>query len=296
MKRLVLALMSLSLITIGAVVFAQGPEMMDSGMMGGPSMMESEQSKEMQTQNTSAGAEIFNANCKVCHVNGGNVINPAMPFNGSTKLADFETFLSYVRNPKLPDGSRGSMPSFSDSQISDKQAKELYQFITSSESNLMGGSQGRWSCPRYAQCATNQQRYHMGPGMMGTGQQGWNYCPYCGQSLGQRGYGMMGSGMMGMMGGYGMGPGMHGGYGMGPGMMRGPGMMGPGYYGQGVDCQNFFDETADLRKDFHNKKFEYMETIRNPKANPESITKLQNELNEIRGKVLSKAPQGCFVQ
>ena len=131
----------------------------------------------------------------------------------------------------------------------------------------------------------------MGPGMMGSGQQGWNYCPYCGQDLRQGGYGMMGPGMM------------HGGYGMGPGMMRGgyghhmgPGMMGPGYYGQGVDCQKFFDETADLRKDFHNKKFEYMETIRNPKANPESVTKLQNELNEIRGTVLSKAPQGCFVQ
>ena len=145
-------------------------------------------------------------------------------------------------------------------------------------------------------CMIGAVAYAQGPGMMGSGQQGWNYCPYCGQNLGQGGYEMMGPGMMG---GYGMGPGMmRGGYGyhMGPGMMRGPGMMGPGYYGQRADCQKFLDETADLRKDFHSKKFEYMETMRNPKATPESITKLQNELNEINGQILSKAPQGCWAQ
>ena len=79
----------------------------------------------------------------------------------------------------------------------------------------------------------------MGPGMMGPGygqdqQRGdWNYCPYCGNSLGPGyGYGMG----YGMMGGYGMGPYMmgRGYYGMGPGMMyrgygMGPGMMGYGY-------------------------------------------------------------------
>ncbi len=104
--------------------------------------------------------------------------------------------------------------------------------------------------------------YAQGPGMMGGGQ-GWNYCPYCGQNLGQGGgYGMMGPGMMG--GGYGMGPGMMGrgmmggGYGMGPGMMggwhdsggygMGPGMMGPGYSQQNEACQKFFDDTAGMRK------------------------------------------------
>jgi hypothetical protein len=151
--------------------------------------------------------------------------------------------------------------------------------------------------------------YGMGPGMMGSGQQqGWNYCPTCGQYLGQGGYGMMGPGMMGsgqgmmgmMHGGYGMGSGMMGGgYGMGPGMMRGgmgPGMMGQGYYGQNPDCQKFLDDTSDLRKDFHSKKFEYMETFRNPKATPESVTELQNELNKIYGEIQSKAPQGCWAQ
>ncbi|MDQ7787914.1 MAG: hypothetical protein RDU01_09910 [Thermodesulfovibrionales bacterium] len=72
--------------------------------------------------------------------------------------------------------------------------------------------------------------YAQGPGMMGGGQ-GWNYCPYCGQNLGQGGgYGMMGPGMMG------------GGYGMGPGMM-GRGMMGGGY---GHDGSGLFSAERSL--------------------------------------------------
>ena len=111
---------------------------------------------------------------------------------------------------------------------------------------------------------------------------------------------MSGQGMMGMMhGGSGMGQGMMGsGYGMGPGMMRGDighGMMEPGYSGQRA-CQNFLDETSDLRKDFHSKKFEYMETMRNPNATPESLRELHNELNEIHSEIQSKAPQGCWVR
>jgi len=150
--------------------------------------------------------------------------------------------------------------------------------------------------------------YAQGPGMMGGGQ-GWNYCPYCGQNLGQGGgYGMMGPGMMG--GGYGMGPGMMGrgmmggGYGMGPGMMgggmmgggygMGPGMMGPGYSQQNEACQKFFDDTAGMRKDLHTKRYEYFETIRNPKTTPETVAKLEKDLRELQEKIYEKAPQGCW--
>jgi hypothetical protein len=157
--------------------------------------------------------------------------------------------------------------------------------------------------------------YAQGPGMMGGGQ-GWNYCPYCGQNLGQGGgYGMMGPGMMGggygmgrgmMGGGYGMGPGMMGGgYGMGPGMMgggygMGPGMMGggygmgPGYSQQNEACQKFFDDTAAMRKDLNTKRYEYFETIRNPKTTPETVAKLEKELRELQEKIYAKAPQGCW--
>jgi mono/diheme cytochrome c family protein len=84
------------------------------------------------------GEKIFKNSCRVCHVNGGNVIDPSFPLRGSQKLTDFKTFLSYIRNPKMPDGSSGAMPSFSESQISQKDADNLYQyFVSQSGLNLM---------------------------------------------------------------------------------------------------------------------------------------------------------------
>jgi len=132
--------------------------------------------------------------------------------------------------------------------------------------------------------------YAQGPGMMGPG---YGYGMGPGMMGGGYGYGM-GPGMMGP--GYGMGPGMMGGYGygMGPGMM-GPGYgRGPGYYGQTEECQKFLDENAGLRKELHNKRYEYFETIRNPKSTPESVAKLEKEIRELQEKTYSKAPQGCW--
>jgi len=90
--------------------------------------------------------------------------------------------------------------------------------------------------------------------------------------------------------------GQGGGYGMGPGMMGG---WGPGHrwYGQGVQneaCQKFLDETAGLRKDLHNKRFEYYEMVRNPKANPDDITKKEKETRDIQEKIYAKNPQNCW--
>jgi hypothetical protein len=80
----------------------------------------------------SAGADIFNAHCRSCHPNGGNIIDPDKPIKGSQKLKDFETFFTFLRNPTSP------MPSFSQRTISDKQARELYIYITSEKGmNLM---------------------------------------------------------------------------------------------------------------------------------------------------------------
>jgi hypothetical protein len=111
--------------------------------------------------------------------------------------------------------------------------------------------------------------YGMGPGMM-------------------RGYGMG----RGMMGGYGMGPGMMRGYGMGPGMMGGYGM-GPGFYGLSGECQKFYDDTVKLRKELHDKRFEYFEAVRNPKTTVGNLTDLQEEMKELQEKIYSKAPLGC---
>ena len=68
--------------------------------------------------------------------------------------------------------------------------------------------------------------------------------------------------------GYGMGPGYGGGhmrgqgYGMGYGMGYGGG---PGAWGNGEASEEFnkvLDETADLRKSMHDKRFEWMEAVR----------------------------------
>jgi hypothetical protein len=129
---------------------------------------------------------------------------------------------------------------------------------------------------------------------------GYNYCPYCGNYMGPHGGYGKGPGMMGqgMMGGYGKGPGMMGqgmmgGQGMGPGMM-GQGMMGRGYQGQSPECQKFFDETAGLRKELHNKRFEYFEASRNPKTTGESLTKIEKEVRELQEKIYAKGPIGCW--
>ena len=216
-----------------------------------------------------AGAKIFNENCKACHQNGGNIVSPNMPLRGSLKLATIDTFLSFIRDPRMPDGSKGSMPAFSKTQISDEQAKDLYEYITSKQ----------------------------GLDLASRGQQGW-YCPYCGQYMGPsgrmgRGYGMMG-------GGYGMGPGMMGDYGMGPGMMGGYGGgyggygMGPGYYNQSEECQKFLDGTSGLRKELHDKRFEYTEALRNPKTTSETDARLRKEIDELQGEISKKAPIGCY--
>lgn len=91
------------------------------------------QGKESQQSSLlSAGADIFNAHCRACHQNGGNIINPDKPVKGSRKLTDYQTFLAFIRNPTAP------MPPFSQGTIMDKQAKELYAYITSEQGlNLM---------------------------------------------------------------------------------------------------------------------------------------------------------------
>ena len=103
--------------------------------------------------------------------------------------------------------------------------------------------------------------------------------------------------------GYGMGPGMmggYGGYGMGPGMMYGWGGYGPGYgrgpgwgYGQNEECQKFMDDTAKLRKELYNKRFEYFEAYRNPDTKSDTLAKLDREIRALQEKIYEKVPEGC---
>ena len=102
-------------------------------------------------------------------------------------------------------------------------------------------------------------------------------------------YGPWGSGHM-------MGPG-YGGHMMGPGY--GGHMTSPGYGGHmrgwgapttGAD-QKFLDETADLRKEIHEKRFEYFEARRNPGTTTETLTDLEREIGELQEKLYAKAPR-----
>jgi len=94
--------------------------------------------KGVTSEQLENGEKIFNAYCRVCHVNGGNIINPRFPLRGSQRLATVKTFLSFIHNPRMPDGSSGAMPSFSESQISDKEAENLYRYFLSQNGlNLM---------------------------------------------------------------------------------------------------------------------------------------------------------------
>jgi cytochrome c553 len=76
-----------------------------------------------------AGKASFDQNCAACHPNGGNVIVPASPILNSAHAKSPATLLAFIRNPTLPDGSVGPMPSFAASQVSDQQSVELYNYI-----------------------------------------------------------------------------------------------------------------------------------------------------------------------
>lgn len=91
------------------------------------------------------------------------------------------------------------------------------------------------------------------------------------------------------------GPGWGGGYMMGPGYGQ---HMGPGYgqhmmgWGGRYD-QKFLDETAELRKELHQKKFEYMEIVRNPETDEQTVAKLEKEIDELQSKIAEKAPRSA---
>ncbi len=93
----------------------------------------------------------------------------------------------------------------------------------------------------------------------------------------------------GIISGYGIKPGMMG----GGGYSEDSGMIGPGYYGFSPECQKFYDETAKLRKELHDKSFEYFETLRNPKATGEMAMKLDKEIMDLQDKINAIAPLEC---
>jgi hypothetical protein len=99
-------------------------------------------------------------------------------------------------------------------------------------------------------------------------------------------------------------PGWGRGYTMGPGygqmgMAYGPGY---GYCGGPGSCfgvggaftQRFLDETVNLRRELNQKRFDFMEAIRNPKSDNKTIARLEKEMDQLQEKIYEKAPEGAY--
>ena len=118
---------------------------------------------------------------------------------------------------------------------------------------------------------TQQQQQMMGGGMMGGG---------------MRSGGMMGGGIMGggMMGG-GMMSGQGGNWSMGCNGMMGEMLMNQMSPSQ---QQEFMNQTVNLRKQMMEKRFAYMEAMRNPNTTPQDLAKIEKEMLKLRSKMMDK--------
>ncbi|MBW1981476.1 MAG: c-type cytochrome [Deltaproteobacteria bacterium] len=70
----------------------------------------------------------FTTHCASCHPKGGNIFKANLPLHNAPQLADFKKFLRYLRQPRARDGSTTLMPPFSASKLSEKEAKEIYDY------------------------------------------------------------------------------------------------------------------------------------------------------------------------
>ena len=75
------------------------------------------------------GVELFTRYCSQCHPKGGNKYKAHLPLLSAPQLANFETFLVYIRNPKARDGSNTIMMSFPAKIVSEPDAREIYRYI-----------------------------------------------------------------------------------------------------------------------------------------------------------------------
>ena len=96
-----------------------------------------------------------------------------------------------------------------------------------------------------------------------------------GHMMGNGGYGMMGPGMMN-----------YGGYGNCPGAA---------YFGKdgwnSEGHQKYLEDTAGLRKELNDKRFDYFEALRNPNADKEKLASLEKEMLDIERQLQDKALQ-----
>ncbi len=80
-----------------------------------------------KASDTSKGEQLFNANCKVCHPDGGNIINPKKTLHKADREANgvkkVEDILKRMRNPGP------GMTKFDKKTISDKDARAIASYV-----------------------------------------------------------------------------------------------------------------------------------------------------------------------
>ncbi len=69
--------------------------------------------------------------------------------------------------------------------------------------------------------------------------------------------------------------------------------MSPGHNTAMTD-QRFLDETAGLRRNLHDRRFEYFETQRNPDTTNEILVSLEKEITELQEKLHEDAPRTAY--
>lgn len=109
-------LLTLTLIDIGALGYFGGDLAWGSRTPEAPTALQS-------------GQKIFAGNCSGCHPRGSNIIVPQLPLRTAPQLGDYEDFLAFLRDPKMPDGNPGRMPAFPPSVLSDQEVRALYDYL-----------------------------------------------------------------------------------------------------------------------------------------------------------------------
>ena len=75
------------------------------------------------------GRRTFESHCSGCHRRGENIIEPDLPLRNAPQLKNYNDFLSFVRDPHMPDGTPGAMPQYTPSVLSDEEARQLYDYL-----------------------------------------------------------------------------------------------------------------------------------------------------------------------
>ena len=54
--------------------------------------------------------------------------------------------------------------------------------------------------------------------------------------------------------------------------------------------QEFLNQTTDLRRQMMEKRFKYMEAMRNSDVTPQDLAEIEKEMLDLRNKMMSKMP------